>query len=59
MQNSDPITTQSGMGLRAALFVFGDDDPTVDGTCDRYYTHVADLAKDHVKASQRLVNRKN
>lgn len=51
MQNSDPITTQSGMGLREALFVFGDDDPTVGRACDRYYTLAADLAKEHVIAS--------
>ena len=59
MQNSVPITTQSGMGLRAALFVFGEDDPTFDGTCDRDYIHVIDLVKSQVITSQRLVDKKN
>lgn len=59
MQNSDPITTQSGLGLRETLFVFGEDDPTVDLAYDRYYTHAADLAKEHGISSLRFVNRKN
>ncbi len=47
------------MGLREELSVYGDDYPTVDGTCIRDYIHVVDLAKAHVIALQRLVNKKN
>lgn len=36
------------------LTVFGDDYPTVDGTCVRDYVHVCDLAAAHVSALQRL-----
>jgi UDP-glucose 4-epimerase len=36
------------------LQVFGDDYPTVDGTCVRDYVHVADLASAHVLAVQYL-----
>jgi UDP-glucose 4-epimerase len=58
-QNLVPFITQTGMGLRAALSVYGNDYPTVDGTCVRDYIHVVDLAKAHVIALQRLVNKKN
>jgi UDP-glucose 4-epimerase len=47
------------MGLRAELSVYGNDYPTSDGTCIRDYIHVVDLAKAHVIALQRLVNKKN
>lgn len=58
-QNLVPFITQTGIGLRAALSVYGDDYPTSDGTCVRDYIHVVDVAKAHVIALQRLVNRKN
>ncbi|WP_369766027.1 UDP-glucose 4-epimerase GalE [Flavobacterium sp. WC2429] len=58
-QNLVPFITQTGMGLRKELSVYGDDYPTVDGTCVRDYIHVVDLAKAHVIALQRLVNKKN
>jgi UDP-glucose 4-epimerase len=35
---------QTGMGLREELSVYGDDFPTVDGTCIRDYIHIVDLA---------------
>jgi UDP-glucose 4-epimerase len=57
-----PFITQTGMGLREQLLVFGDDYPTPDGTCVRDYIYVVDLAKAHVVALQRLLagkNRKN
>ena len=41
------------------LSVYGDDYPTPDGTAIRDYIHVVDLAKAHVIALQRLVNKKN
>lgn len=58
-QNLVPFITQTGIGLREKLSVFGDDYPTVDGTCIRDYIHVVDLAKAHVVALQRLLNKKN
>lgn len=58
-QNLVPFITQTGMGLRNELSVFGDDYPTPDGTCVRDYIHVVDLAKAHVIALQRLLNKKN
>lgn len=58
-QNLVPFITQTGIGLREQLAVFGDDYPTSDGTCIRDYIHVVDLAKAHVVALQRLLNRKN
>ncbi len=58
-QNLVPFITQTGVGLREQLSVFGDDYPTPDGTCIRDYIHVVDLAKAHVKALQRLLNNKN
>ncbi|GMN11603.1 UDP-glucose 4-epimerase GalE [Croceitalea sp. MTPC9] len=58
-QNLVPFITQTGVGLREQLSVFGDDYPTTDGTCIRDYIHVVDLAKAHVAALQRLINDKN
>ena len=58
-QNLVPFITQTGIGLRSELSVFGDDYPTPDGTCIRDYIHVVDLAKAHVVALQRLINGKN
>lgn len=58
-QNLVPFITQTGMGLREKLSVFGDDYPTPDGTCIRDYIHVVDLAKAHVVALQRLIGKKN
>ncbi|RZJ67242.1 MAG: UDP-glucose 4-epimerase GalE [Flavobacterium sp.] len=58
-QNLVPFITQTGMGLRQQLSVYGDDYPTSDGTCVRDYIHVVDLAKAHVVALQRLLNKKN
>lgn len=58
-QNLVPFITQTGIGLRKELSVYGDDYPTSDGTCVRDYIHVVDLAKAHVIALQRLVNKNN
>jgi UDP-glucose 4-epimerase len=58
-QNLVPFITQTGMGIRKELSVFGDDYPTPDGTCIRDYIHVVDLAKAHVVALQRLIDKKN
>ena len=58
-QNLVPFITQTGIGLREQLSVFGDDYPTPDGTCIRDYIHVVDLAKAHVVALERLLKHKN
>ena len=58
-QNLVPFITQTGMGIREQLSVFGGDYPTGDGTCIRDYIHVVDLAKAHVVALERLMNGKN
>lgn len=48
--NLVPFITQTAIGKRPALTVFGNDYPTRDGSCIRDYIHVVDLAKAHVKA---------
>ncbi|MCL4111770.1 UNVERIFIED_CONTAM: hypothetical protein GTU68_010768 [Idotea baltica] len=48
--NLVPYTTQTAIGIREQLTVFGGDYDTPDGTCIRDYIHVVDLAKAHVKA---------
>jgi UDP-glucose 4-epimerase len=58
-QNLVPFITQTAIGLRQELSVFGDDYPTPDGTCVRDYIHVVDLAKAHVVALGRLLKNKN
>src|SRR5690606_7599207 len=58
-QNLVPFITQTAIGFREQLSVFGNDYPTPDGTCIRDYIHVVDLAKAHVIALERLINNKN
>ena len=58
-QNLVPFITQTAIGLRDQLSVFGNDYPTSDGTCIRDYIHVVDLAKAHVVALERLLEHKN
>ncbi|GER60616.1 UDP-glucose 4-epimerase [Patiriisocius marinus] len=58
-QNLVPYITQTALGLRDELSVFGDDYETDDGTAVRDYIHVVDLAKAHVLALQRLLEHKN
>ncbi|GGG28838.1 UDP-glucose 4-epimerase [Dokdonia pacifica] len=58
-QNLVPFITQTAIGLRDQLSVFGDTYPTPDGTAIRDYIHVVDLAKAHVVALERLLQDKN
>ena len=58
-QNLVPFITQTGFGLRKELSVYSDDYPTPDGTAIRDYIHVVDLAKAHVIALKRLLDKKN
>ncbi|WP_298351511.1 UDP-glucose 4-epimerase GalE [uncultured Dokdonia sp.] len=57
--NLVPYITQTAIGLREELSVYGNDYPTPDGTAIRDYIHVVDLAKAHVVALERLLNNKN
>jgi UDP-glucose 4-epimerase len=54
-----PFITQTALGIREELKVFGDDYNTPDGTAIRDYINVVDLAKAHVKAIRRLQENKN
>jgi len=56
--NLVPFITQTAAGLRDKLTIFGNDYDTPDGTNIRDYIHVVDLAKAHVVAVQRLLDRK-
>lgn len=57
--NLIPYVTQTAMGIREELGVFGDDYQTRDGTAIRDYIDVNDLAQAHVKAMQYLLNGEN
>jgi UDP-glucose 4-epimerase len=50
--NLMPFIAQVAVGRRDKLSIFGADYPTEDGTCERDYLHVVDLAKGHVSALQ-------
>lgn len=52
--NLMPYITQTAIGKRAELSVFGNDYPTPDGTGVRDYIHVVDLARGHVAALRAL-----
>lgn len=58
-ENLVPYITQTAIGLRDELKVFGNDYDTPDGSCIRDYLHVVDLAKAHVIAVKRLLENKN
>lgn len=49
-----PFVTQTAIGRREKLLIFGDDYPTPDGTCIRDYIHVQDLAIGHLKALEKI-----
>lgn len=53
--NLVPFITQTAIGRRECLSIFGDDYPTEDGTCKRDYIDIVDLAKAHVCAVTRMV----
>ncbi len=58
-QNLIPYVTQTAAGIREQLSVFGDDYNTPDGTAIRDYIHVVDLAKAHIAALKRLIQKEN
>lgn len=57
-QNLVPYITQTAIGIREQLSVFGDDYDTPDGSCIRDFINVVDLAKAHVVAIDRILNDK-
>ncbi|MCQ2136469.1 MAG: UDP-glucose 4-epimerase GalE [Bacteroidales bacterium] len=56
--NLVPFITQTAIGKRACLSIFGNDYPTPDGTCLRDYIDIVDLAKAHVAAVSRMTSGK-
>ena len=57
-QNLVPYLTQTAIGIREKLSVFGDDYDTPDGSCIRDFFNVVDLAKAHVVAISRILEKK-
>lgn len=57
-QNLVPFITQTAAGKRECLSIFGNDYPTPDGTCQRDYIDIVDLAKVHVCAVRRMIDGK-
>ncbi len=58
-QNLVPYITQTAMGIREQLSIFGDDYDTPDGSCIRDFINVVDLAKAHVIAVDRMLENKS
>jgi UDP-glucose 4-epimerase len=58
-QNLVPFLTQTAIGIRSELSVFGDDYNTPDGSCIRDYINIVDLAKAHVIALKRILENKS
>ncbi len=57
--NLVPVITETAIGHRQEMTVFGDDYPTRDGSCIRDYIHVMDLANAHTRALQYLIEGRN
>ena len=58
-ENVVPVITQTAMGTRKEMNVFGNDYPTRDGSCVRDYVHVMDIASAHTKALQYIIEDRN
>ncbi len=58
-QNLIPYLTQTAIGIRKELSVFGNDYDTPDGSCIRDFINVVDLAKAHVIAVKRMIEGKS
>lgn len=56
--NLVPFITQTAIGKRECLSIFGNDYPTPDGTCQRDFIDIVDLAKAHVFAVRRMLEGK-
>ena len=57
--NLVPVITETAIGKRESMTVFGDDYDTRDGSCVRDYIHVMDLADAHTKCLQYLMENRN
>ncbi len=57
--NLVPVITETAIGKREEVVVFGNDYSTRDGSCIRDYIHIMDLANAHTKALQYLLEQKN
>ena len=57
--NLVPVITETAIGKRESMTVFGDDYATRDGSCVRDYIHVMDLANAHTKCLQFLMKNEN
>tara|TARA_B100000700_G_scaffold41497_1_gene42295 strand:- start:22 stop:642 length:621 start_codon:yes stop_codon:yes gene_type:complete len=55
-ENLVPYVTQTAIGKRECLIVFGDDYETDDGTCVRDYIHIMDLAEVHITCLEKLIS---
>jgi len=58
-ENLVPVITQTAIGKRKDMQVYGNDYPTKDGSCVRDYIHVMDIANAHTKALQYMLEGKN
>lgn len=58
-ENLVPMITQTAIGKRAEMNVFGSDYDTRDGSCIRDYIHVMDIANAHTRALQYMLDKKN
>ena len=58
-ENLVPVITQTAIGKRRFMNVFGTDYDTRDGSCIRDYIHVMDIANAHTKALQYMIGEKN
>lgn len=54
-----PVITQTAIGKRKEMTVFGDDYDTRDGSCVRDYIHVMDIANAHTRALQYIIDDRN
>lgn len=57
-QNLVPVITETAIGKRNSIKVFGNDYNTRDGSCVRDYIHVMDLANAHTLALQKVLDGK-
>jgi len=57
--NLVPVITETAIGKRKNMHVYGDDYDTRDGSCIRDYIHVMDLASAHTKALDYLIQKNN
>ena len=53
-----PVITQTAIGKRKSMEVFGNNYPTRDGSCIRDYIHVTDVANAHIKALEFIIHKK-